>query len=148
MSVTVAFLVVTMGPLFYQLWAGRQLELSYVTLVFMAMASVLNVLWGIALTVPCSANRHTRLSLPFSAIYGAGSVLVIFVLAHAAGTPGAGLGVFLSDGVALILVLQAAFPLVALSVVEWVHETVRSPVDVFTKLVTRLRIKGASDHGK
>jgi O-antigen/teichoic acid export membrane protein len=141
LSVALSLVVAIVGPLFYQLWAGHELELDRLALCFMLIASVLNVLWGIALTVPCSVNRHTSLSVPFFAVYGGGSVLMVFILSKLGmGTSGAALGILFGDALALGLVVAVALRVGGLRIDEWLKAVVRSPVDVVKQMMSRLKM--------
>jgi hypothetical protein len=105
--------------------------LNYAALGILAIASVLNVLWGIALTVPCSVNKHANLSAPFLAVYGAGSVLLVLLLSQKSlGTSGASLGILLGDAFALALVLGIAMRIGGLRPSLWLQSTTESPAEV------------------
>jgi Na+-driven multidrug efflux pump len=141
LSVALGLAVAIAGPFFYQLWAGHELRLDRLALYFMLMASVLNVLWGIALTVPCSINRHTSLSLPFFGVYGVGSILMVFILSkNGMGTSGAALGILFGDALALGLVVAVALRVGGLRIDEWLKAVVRSPVDVVKQMMDRLKM--------
>lgn len=140
LSVALSLVVAIVGPFFYQLWAGHALELDRLALCFMLIASVVNVLWGIALTVSCSVNRHTSLSVPFFAVYGVGSVLMVLILSkHGMGTSGAALGILLGDGLALGLVMAVAIKVGGFRIDEWLKAVVRSPIDMVKQEATRLK---------
>jgi O-antigen/teichoic acid export membrane protein len=140
LSVVLSLVVAIVGPLFYQLWAGHELELDRLALCFMLIASVLNVLWGIALTVPCSVNRHMSLSLPFLGIYGVGSVLLVFILSSKGmGTAGAAFGVVIGDALALGLISGIALRITNLGLGQWRSAVMRSPADIAKRITTHLQ---------
>lgn len=148
-SAALALAVAIAGPLFYKLWAGRQLELNNLALVFMLVASVLNVLWGIALTVPCSTNRHMALSLPFVVLYGAGPILLVLVLsAGTTSTAGAAFAVLAGDVLALGLVVAVALRLAGLSQAQWISAIAQSPAGLGRQLVGRFQEFSARWIGK
>lgn len=140
LSVALSLVVAIVGPLFYQLWAGHELEFDGLALCFMLMASVLNVLWGIALTVPCSVNRHMSISLPFFCVYGLGSVLLVFMLQRfGTETSGAALGLLLGDLLASILVVITALRIAGIGFSTWAKALVASPADVVRQVLFRLK---------
>jgi O-antigen/teichoic acid export membrane protein len=140
LSAALSLAIAVVGPFFYQMWAGHELKLDRLALCFMLMASVLNVLWGIALTVPCSVNRHMSISLPFLFVYGLGSVLLVFMLQRfGTGTSGAALGLLLGDLAASILVVISALRIAGISLSTWANALVASPVGVVRQLLFRLK---------
>lgn len=142
LSITLSLILAIGGPFFYALWAGRQLELNRLALGFMLIASVINVLWGIALTVPCSVNKHTSLSLPFFVVYGVGSVLMVFILSRQSmGTSGAALGILLGDALALALVIAVALKVSGFRLDDWLKAVIRSPTDLMKQIMGRLKWK-------
>jgi O-antigen/teichoic acid export membrane protein len=141
LSTSLSLIVAIVGPLFYQMWAGRQLELDRLALCFLLMASVLNVLWGIALTMPCSINRHTSLSAPFFTLYGAGTVVVVFILSKQhMGISGAAFGILIGDLLALALVLVTALRVGNISLPDWLKAVRSSPIEILKQLALAARL--------
>jgi len=140
LSVVLSLVVAIAGPYFYALWVGQHLELNRLALWLMLISSVVNVLWGMALAVPCSVNRHMALSLQFLGAYGVGTILLVFTLSRqGAGTTGAALGVLLGDALTLGLVVTAALRLTGVRPGEWAAAVGRSPSGLVRQLMSRLR---------
>ena len=75
----------------------------YPTLLILSVTSVVNVLWGIALTVPCSINRQMSLTLRFVAGDGSASVAGQYLFtSQGLAMPGAALGLFAGDVLAVV----------------------------------------------
>lgn len=139
-SAALSLVIAVVGPFLYRIWTNQQLDLDPLALGFMLMASVVSVLWGIALTVPCSVNRHTSLSLPFLGIYGVGSILMIFTFSHFRMSAwGAALGVLLGDALALVVVVIFALRIAGVSAGDWVKALFKSPADLSRQVRVRLR---------
>lgn len=141
MSAALSLVIAVAGPFLYRIWTNQQLDLDLLALCFMLIASVLSVLWGIALTVPCSINAHTSLSFPFLGIYGVGSILLVFIFAKQnMGASGAAIGVLIGDALALILVSIFALRIVGTNPGEWVISLIKSPVVLFRIVLVRLQL--------
>lgn len=141
LSISLSMVVATVGPFFYRIWAGGHVHLNSAALLVMLVASILGALWGIALAVPCSVNKHAPVSLPFIGVYGLAPVLVVLFLTKLeAGIAGAALGVLLGDALALGLVVSLALKVSGIGFGNWLSETVRSPVDVMKQMMGRLKM--------
>lgn len=81
-------LLLLTGKWIFQIWTGGTIPFDQPTYVILVIAAILNSIWGEALMVSYSTNRHGKTSVYFMTVYGFVYVLISYGLASLFGIIG------------------------------------------------------------
>jgi O-antigen/teichoic acid export membrane protein len=127
MSLVLCLGVGTVGPILFHAWTGGHVELDEYSLLLLLCASLVSVLWGFALTAPCSRNLHVPISIPFLLSYGIGCVVFVSTFSWIMGTTGASMGVLLADVCAASIVVRLMLGVTGMSFRDWILNITTPP---------------------
>ena len=109
------------------------------------LAGVLvNGIWYTALMVPYATNRHGRIAVSYTLIYGAAALGLAYLGAIALGLIGVALALLLAEIVMAVIVLRASLTMVDMSMSKWVKAVLPPPRWILSQAATVLRRRFAA----
>lgn len=119
----------------FPVWTGGKIAIHWPAYMILLSAVLVNSLWYTALMVPYATNRHGRIAVFYSLVYGAGAFVMGYFGAKGLGLIGAALALLLSElGIASI-VIHAALKMAQVEMSQWVWAVFRPPFDILGRLV-------------
>lgn len=141
--VVVALLLI--GPWLWPIWTQGEAEMHWSLFLILLTAALANSVWYTALMVPYATNRHGRIAVIYTVVYGAGALAVGYLGAAAAGLTGAGVGLLVAEVGMAAYVLPVALKMGQQSWNTWLSSTLQPPTyivsRVFSKVVHGLKEK-------
>jgi O-antigen/teichoic acid export membrane protein len=135
--VACAFIFAT-GPFLYEFWSGGKLQLDRGSFYLLLFSSLANVIWGVALTVPNSVNRHASIALRFVVFCGIGGVAFAYGLCRLTGGAwGAAAAILFSDLLGVWIVVTLALRISGATLTDWTRQVLRSPIDLVKEIVAK-----------
>jgi O-antigen/teichoic acid export membrane protein len=113
------------------LWTAGKVEMDWPLFIFLLIAGAINAIWYTALMVPYATNRHGRIAVLYSTVYGGGAFLFAYIAGKAFGFTGIGAAVLLVELIMGVYVFLSALRLSGLNWLEWLRILSRPPWFLF-----------------
>lgn len=123
----VAVILLLVGPWFLPMWTRGQVQMQWPLFLALLFAAMLNSIWYTALVVPYATNRHGRIALAYSIVYGGGVLAAAYFCLASIGLSGAGVGLVASEIAMAAYVVPAALRMSQKSGIEWFKALMRPP---------------------
>jgi O-antigen/teichoic acid export membrane protein len=120
-------------------WTGGKVTLHWPTYIILLASVLINGIWYTALMVPYSTNRHSRIAVFYTLVYGAVAFGLGYISAIGLGLPGAALALLLVEAAMAVIVIHDSLFLVRMGMAEWVRPVLKPPFDILGKTVVGLR---------
>ena len=117
----------------WPLWTGGRVEMQWPVFVTLLASGILNSLWYTALMVPYATNRHGRISVVYTGIYGGTAIVVAYLAALTWGLLGVGAALLLAELLMTAYVLPAALAMDQQKWGAWWTTAVRPPTFIFSE---------------
>lgn len=119
-------------------WTDGKVLLQEPLFSLLLLASLANILWGNALMVPYSTNRHNRIAVFYLLVNGAAAVILAAILVPVYGLGGAAAALLAVEMVMAVIAIMIALQLSNETLVGWIKAIVQPPWFIFDKAVVRV----------
>ena len=133
LSVSAALALLVVTKWLWPVWTGGQLEMQWRLFVTLLCAGVLNSLWYTALMVPYATNRHGRIAVVYTSIYGAAAIVGAYLAALTFGLIGVGVALLCAEFLMTTYVLPTALAMDQQTWGTWFATAVRPPMFILSE---------------
>lgn len=120
-------------------WTSHRVVMQWPTFILLLAGVPVNSLWYTALMVPYATNRHVRIALFYSLVYGAGVFVMGFLSAKGLGLSGAALALLGGEIIMALIVIRAALKMAQVAVSQWAGSVLKPPFALMTQAAILLR---------
>jgi len=106
------------------------------------LSAGVNAIWYTAMMAAYATNRHVRVALVYSAVYGGAVFGLAYIFTRILGIAGGGLALLLSEIAMAPYVLQKTFKLTGESWASWWEKVARPPWFLFRRINDVSAIQG------
>lgn len=111
-------------------WTGGKVLMHWPSYIVLLAAGLTNGIWYTALMVPYATNRHGRIALLFTLVYGVAAVGLGFILTEKFGLGGASQALLMAEAAMAIIVIQASLRMTHMGLAQWGKTVIRPPFDL------------------
>ena len=126
----VCFLVGPGAHWIFPAWTGGKIAMHWPTYNILLAGLLINSIWYTALMVPYATNRHGRIAIFYSLVYGATAFGLGYIWAAGLGLSGAALALLLAEAAMAVVVIQTSLRMTSMSMAQWVKTVLRPPLDL------------------
>ena len=108
-------------------WTGGKVAMNWPTYVVLLACALINGIWYTALMVPYATNRHGRVALFYTLVYGATAFGLGYILATGLGLGGAALALLLAEAIMAAIVLHDSLQITRVSMAQWAETILHPP---------------------
>jgi O-antigen/teichoic acid export membrane protein len=134
-----ALFVGTLGGWFLPAWTGGKIAMHWSAFILLLAAVPVNAVWNTALMVPYATNRHGRIAIFYSLVYG----VLALVLGHFGATllalAGVALALLVAEAIMSTFVIHEALKMAGMHPAEWLKNVLRPPIDMVGEISTNLK---------
>lgn len=112
-------------------WTAGKISMHWSLYILLLMTAAVNSFWYTALMVPYATNRHTRIAVVYSAVYGGIAFVVCYMGALVLGFIGVGIGLLFVEIVMTAFVLPVTLNLVEQKWGDLLRVVVSPPLFIF-----------------
>lgn len=127
-SIAVCLLLVATGNFILPHWTAGRIAMHWPLFLTLLSAVMVNGLWHTALMVPYATNRHGRIAVIYTLIYGLFAVLFGFIGSQSFGLVGAGLALIAAELIMAIYTIREALRLSDVRLKLWVQSVMWPPL--------------------
>jgi O-antigen/teichoic acid export membrane protein len=109
------------------IWTHGKIIMDWPLYTLLLLSAAGNAVWYTALTASYATNRHVRVALVYSFVYGGGAFGLAYILAKFSGLAGVGLALLLGEIAMAPYVLLKTFHLTGESWASWLGQVTRPP---------------------
>jgi O-antigen/teichoic acid export membrane protein len=120
-------------------WTSDKVVMHWPTFILLLAAIQVNSVWYTALMVPYATNRHVRIAVSYTLIYGAGAFVMGYFGAKALGLGGAALALMIVEIAMAVIVMRAALRMAHVTMRQWTGSVLKPPFDLMIQAVSLLR---------
>jgi len=146
LGLSVSLALAGAGSWLLSIWTAGKVEMHWALFLLLLGAAATNAMWYTALMVPYATNRHGRIALSYSLIYGGAALMLAHVSAELLGYIGVGTALLVAELAMAGLVVSAALRLSDCSWIEWALSIVRPPVFLLRHGLAAFRSIRAQTH--
>lgn len=126
-SVATCIVLIAAGERLLGLWTHGKVTMDWLLYTLLLLGAAANAVWYTALMAAYATNRHVRVALVYSVVYGGGAFGLAFILTKFSGLAGVGLALLLSEIAMAPYVLLKTFHLTGESLASWFGQVTRPP---------------------
>ena len=115
------------------IWTHGKVAMEWPLFTLLLLSAAINAIWYTALMAAYATNRHVRVALVYSAVYGGGAFVLAYIFIKFSGLAGVGLALLLSEIAMAPYVLMKTFQLTGESWTSWSSQVARPPWFLFRK---------------
>ncbi|PXF56039.1 MAG: hypothetical protein C4B57_00890 [Deltaproteobacteria bacterium] len=119
----------------FPVWTSGKVVMHWPALSLLLAGVLVNSIWYTALMVPYATNRHARIAVVYSLVYGAGAFVMGYLGAKALGLSGAALALMAVEIVMAVIVVRAALKMAYMEMDQWLWAVLRPPLDILRRMV-------------
>ena len=112
-------------------WTGGKVAMHWPTYFILLLGVLINAIWYTALIALFATNRHDRISLFYTLIYGGVAFGLGYLGARGMGLAGAALALLLVEIEMTVVVIQASLRMVSMGTVQWLKTILRPPFNLY-----------------
>ena len=116
------------------IWTHGKVAMDWPLYTLLLLSAAINAIWYTALMAAYATNRHVRVALVYSAVYGGGAFVLAYIFVKFSGLAGVGLALLLSEIAMAPYVLMKTFQLTGESWTSWSSQVARPPWFLFRKM--------------
>ena len=120
-------LLAVSGEWLLGLWTHGKVAMYWPLYLFLLLAVVVNSIWYVALMAAYATNRHVKIAMVYSVVYGGLTFVFAILLLNKLGITGAGVAVFLSESIMAAYALPKMLSLAGESFSSWVAGIAKPP---------------------
>lgn len=126
-SIIVCALLGIAGEYILSFWTRGSISMHWGLFTFLLLALIINSLWNTAMQIAASINRHGRIAVMFSVVYGALAFVIAFGATHLFGLVGVGMAILLVEIIMTMYVVPFGCYISGESWNEWIKKVVIPP---------------------
>ena len=111
-------------------WTGDKVAMHWPTYIVFLASGLINGIWYTALMVPYATNRHGRIAIFYSLVYGATAFGLGYFLTAGLGLGGAALALLLAEAAMAVVVIHASLRMARMGLAQWGRTALRLPFDL------------------
>jgi len=119
--------LVLAGESLLGIWTHGKVPMDWPLYALLLLSAVANAVWNTALMAAYATNRHARVAIVYSSVYGVGTFVLAYILAEFSGLAGVGLALLLSEIAMAPYVLMKTFHMTGESCGSWLGIVARPP---------------------
>ena len=104
----------------FPVWTSGNVPMQWPTFILLLVGVLVNSIWYTALMVPYATNRHVRIAVFYSLIYGAGAFVLGYFGAKGLGLNGAALALMMAEITMAVIVIRSAVKMAHMDISQWV----------------------------
>lgn len=116
------------------IWTHGKVAMDWALYTLLLLGAAANAVWYTALMAAYATNRHVRVALVYSVVYGGGAFGFAYILAKFSGLAGVGSALLLSEIAMAPYVLLKTFHLTGESCASWLGQVTRPPWFLFRRM--------------
>jgi O-antigen/teichoic acid export membrane protein len=116
-------------------WTSGKVVMQWTTFILLLAGVLTNSVWYTALMVPYATNRHGRLSIFYSLIYGGFAIGLGYLGATIFGLAGVAFALLLAEATMATIVISESLQLANMKGDEWGLSVVKPPFDILRRAV-------------
>jgi len=120
-------------------WTGGEMAMQWPAFILLLAAVLINSLWYTALMVPYATNRHVRIAVFYSLVYGAGAFAIGYFSSKVLGLSGAALTLVIVEIAMAAIVIRVALKMACVVGRQWVVSVLKPPFALVIQGVLFLR---------
>jgi len=120
-------------------WTSGKVVMQWPTFILLLAGVLVNSLWYTALMVPYATNRHMRIAVFYSLIYGVGAFVMGYFGAKGLGLNGAALAIIVAEIAMAVVVISASLKMTYMEIGQWMWVVLKPPFGLMTQAVTLFR---------
>jgi hypothetical protein len=122
------------GERLLDIWTHGMVAMDWPLYALLLLSAAANAVWYTALMAVYATNRHVRVALVYSVVYGGGAFGLAYILAKFSGLAGVGLALLLTELAMAPYVLLKTFQLTGESLASWLDQVARPPWFLFRRI--------------
>jgi O-antigen/teichoic acid export membrane protein len=134
--------LVAAGERLLGIWTHGKVAMDWPLYTLLLLSAAANAVWFTALMAAYATNRHVRVALVYSVVYGVGAFGLAYILAKFSGLAGVGSALLLSEIAMAPYVLLKTFQLTGESWASWLGQVVRPPWFLFRRIRDVTAVQG------
>jgi len=111
-------------------WTGGKVAMHWQTYVVLLASVLINGIWYTALMVPYATNRHGRIAIFYSLVYGATALGIGYIWTARFGLCGAALALLLAEVAMAVVVIHASLRMACMGIAQWLKTILQPPFDL------------------
>ena len=124
------------------IWTHGKVSMDWPLYTLLLLSAGVNAIWYTAMMAAYATNRHVRVALVYSAVYGGAVFGLAYIFTRILGIAGGGLALLLSEIAMAPYVLQKTFKLTGESWASWWEKVARPPWFLFRRINDVSAIQG------
>jgi len=116
------------APWIFPAWTGGKVAMHWPTYIVLLVSVLINGIWYTALMVPYATNRHGRIAIFYSFVYGATASGLGYFWTVGLGLSGAALALLLVEVAMAMVVIHAALRMARMDIAQWGNTVLRPPI--------------------
>jgi len=126
----VCFLVGAGAHWAFPVWTGGKFAMHWPTYIVLLAGVLINGIWYTALMVPYATNRHGRIAVFYTLIYGAGALFLGHFGSTVLGLVGTALALLITEVITAVVITRASLRMVSIETIQWIKTILRPPLDL------------------
>jgi O-antigen/teichoic acid export membrane protein len=126
--------LVAAGERLLGIWTHGKVAMDWPLYTLLLLSAAANAVWYTALMAAYATNRHVRVALVYSVVYGGGAFGLAYIFAKFLGLAGVGLALLLSEIAMAPYVLLKTLRLTGESWTSWSSQVARPPLFLFRRI--------------
>lgn len=123
-------------------WTHGKVTMDWPLYTLLLLSAAVNAVWYTALTATYATNRHARVALVYSTVYGGTAFVLAYLFAGFLGLAGVGLALLLCEMSVAPYVLLKTFGLTGESLASWLRQVARPPWFLFRRIRDVSAVRG------
>ena len=120
------------GPLIWPIWTRGAVTMHMPLFLLILAATLVNSVWYTALMVPYATNRHQRVAVLYTIVYGVGALAGAYACVARLGLSGVGVALVVAESVMAILAVPTALRLSQQRWGAWLSAILRPPTFILS----------------
>jgi O-antigen/teichoic acid export membrane protein len=137
-TLVISIILVGLGGIALHYWTAGKIIMQWPLFLIFMVGVTINGLWYTTLMVRYATNRHGRIALVYSGVYGLFAFILAFFLSRILGLVGTGLALLLTECIMAVIVIRDAICLSSVGIGKWASTVVQPPIGTMVDGMTRL----------
>jgi O-antigen/teichoic acid export membrane protein len=120
-------------------WTSGKVVMQWPTFILLLAGVIVNSLWYTALMVPYATNRHGRIAVFYTLLYGAVAFVLAYLGAESIGLIGVALALLLAELAMASIVIHTALKMTHVTINQWAGSVLKPPLAFMTQALGFLR---------
>ena len=116
-------------------WTSGKVVMQWPTFILLLAGVLVNSFWYTALMVPYATNRHGRIAVFYTLLYGAVAFVLAYLGAESIGLIGAALALLLAELAMAAIVIHTALNMTHVTINQWAGSVLKPPLAFITQAV-------------